>query len=391
MIIHRVLARKLKELAKQFRMVALTGPYGSGKSTLAKITFPDYAYVSLEDLDARERAETDPRKFLQTYDAHAGLIIDEAQRVPALFSYLQTKVDEKRRPGFYILTGSQNFLLDEQIAQSLAGRMSYLTLLPLSIEELKESTLLPQQVEQLMFAGSYPEVQVFSMQPTDWYSGYIRTYIERDVRLIKNIQDLGTFKRFVSLCAGRVGQLVNVTSLANDCGISNTTAYAWLSLLQASYIIFFLYPYFNNFSKRLIKTPTLYFYDTGLACRLLEIDSAQDLYNHYMRGALFESFVIAELMKEYYNHGLEPHLFFWRDKIGREVDCLIKKGQHLTPVEIKAGMTVSRQYFKELNYWNELMDRKEEPSYVVYAGHETQLHTAATVLRWQEIPTILRR
>src|SRR5579863_60334 len=387
-MIQRNLTSKLLQLAKQFPVIALLGPRQSGKTTLAQATFSTYKYVSLEDFDALTLATTDPRAFLALYGTGEGVILDEIQNAPQLLSYIQTEVDRTQKNGFFVITGSQNFLLNEKITQTLAGRVAIFTLLPLALSELKKANLLPVDSNTMIFQGAYPRLYAHAIAPADWYPNYIRTYLERDIRQMKNVSDLAVFQLFMKLCAGRIGQLLNVSSLANDCGISLSTANSWLSLLQASYIIFLLQPHFKNFSKRLVKTPKLYFYDTGIASFLLEIETAQQLATHYLRGGLFESFSISELLKLRYNAGRIPHYYFWRDKMGHEVDCIISYGGKLYPVEIKAGQTITQDYFEELYYRSELAGTDAGRSYCIYTGAESQNRTLVSVLKWQDIDQV---
>lgn len=390
-MIQRDLTKHVKRLAKTFYAVSITGPRQSGKTTLARSTFPKYLYINLEALDMRTKAQEDPRQFLDDLQKERGVILDEIQYVPDLFSYLQVYIDEYKKPGFYILSGSQNFLLLQSITQSLAGRVANLTLLPLSTSELAAQALLPDSALDALFNGWYPSVYSRKTHPYDWYQSYIDLYIERDVRSIKNITDLALFKKFIGLCAGRIGQLVNVTSLANDCGITVATANAWLSVLEASYIIFFLQPHYNNFSKRLIKSPKLYFYDTGIACNLLEISSARELEKHYLRGGLFESMVIGDMVKQQVNRAMRPKCFFWRDKTGHEVDCLIERGQSLFPIEIKAGKTINSNFFDGLNFWNKLADADPKNSFIVYAGNQEHTWHDVNIVNWQSCRRVIER
>ena len=297
-MIERILKQKLLEMTNKYPIVTLTGPRQSGKSTLLKTSFPDYKYVSLEDPDMRLFATDDPKGFLATYPDKT--IIDEVQHVPSLFSYIQTYTDNENREGMYLLAGSHNFLLMENVNQSLAGRTAILKLLPFSHREMKEGGILPKNVDEEIFKGAYPRIYDKNIEPDDYYPFYIQTYVERDVRLMRNIGDLSKFIRFLKLCAGRIGQLLNLSSLANECGISVTAATAWISILEASYICYLLRPDFNNYAKRLVKTPKLYFYDTGLACSLLEIQNAEQISTHFLRGGLFENLVINEFIKEAY-------------------------------------------------------------------------------------------
>jgi predicted AAA+ superfamily ATPase len=387
-MIQRDLEPKLRQLAQQFPVVAILGPRQSGKTTLAQATFSQYKYVSLEDFDTYNLANSDPRTFLGLYAQEEGVILDEIQNTPELLSYIQTEVDRSKKHGFFVITGSQNFLLNEAISQSLAGRVAILTLLPLALSELKRANIVPENNNDMIFQGCYPRLYAHGIAPVDWYPNYIRTYLERDVRQIKNVSNLSTFQLFMQLCAGRIGQLLNVSSLANDCGISVSTAESWISILEQSYIIFRLQPHFKNFSKRLVKTPKLYFYDTGIACFLLELESAKQVATHYLRGGLFESYVIAELMKLRFNRGRIPHLYFWRDKVGHEVDCIIGHGGNLFPVEIKAGQTITQDYFEELHYWSELAGDEAGRSYCIYTGSESQNRTLVSVLKWQDLAQI---
>lgn len=384
-MISRILATKIRQLSTKFPVVALVGPRQSGKSTLSKMLFPTYEYVSLEEPDVRLFAENDARRFLASVSMGEGVILDEVQRVPTLLSYIQGIVDTQKRPGFFILTGSQNFLLHAAITQTLAGRVALCSLLPFSLEELVPVNGIRPQLEEVLFFGAYPRIFDDNISPLDWYPRYIATYVERDVRLVQNIEDLSVFQRFLGLCAGRIGQLLNVASLANDCGISPHTAQSWLSLLEASYIIFLAQPHFRNFSKRLIKSPKLYFYDTGLACSLLQITSPNQLINYYLRGGLFESFVVSELHKYFFNRGLRPPLYFWRDKSGHEVDLLVEKAEQLLPIEIKSGRTIDSAYFDELKYWNKLSETISENNIVVYGGSDDQMRSGGHVVSWQSL------
>lgn len=314
--------------------------------------------------------------------------MDEIQEVPELLSYIKEHVDKHNKSGYFVITGSQNFLVNEAITQTLAGRVAIFTLLPLSIAELKKAKLLPSVVENMLFTGQYPRIYTQDLDPVQWYPNYIRTYVERDARSIKQVIDLSLFQKFIGLCAGRIGQLLNITSLANDCGITVLTAKSWLSVLEASYIIFLLQPYHTNIGKRLIKTPKLYFYDTGLACSVLGIESSKQLLNHYIRGNIFESFIIAELYKKRFNQGFLPRMYFWRDKTGHEVDCLITSGTAVTPIEIKVGQTVSSNYFDGLKYWYEINKQDEYNGTVVYTGPENQKRKYANVVSWTSLDKV---
>lgn len=367
-MIQRELSDKIKEMSGKFPVVTLTGPRQSGKSTLLRHLFPDYAYVSLENLDMREFAVSDPHGFLKTYSTHT--IIDEIQRVPSLLSYLQTHVDVVGEDGMYMLSGSQNFKLLDSINQSLAGRTSILKLLPFSRRELHDAGCIKPTINEQIFTGFYPRIYDKNIDPTDYYPSYIETYIERDVRQILNIQDLNKFIRFIRLCAGRVGQILNMTSLATETGVSAATVDGWLSVLEASYICYRLGPNFNNYNKRIVKSPKLYFYDTGLACNLLGITSAAQVENFYMRGALFENLVINQFIKDKFNRGQKPDLTYWRDSQGNEVDLISQQGVEMSAYEIKSGATYNPDYFKGLTKWGKLSGTPSERLNVVYCGDE---------------------
>ncbi len=384
MYISRHLTQKLKQSTLKYPVVAVIGPRQSGKTTLVKHTFSKMDYVSLEDPDIREFAKNDPRGFLSNYEK--GVIIDEAQRVPDLFSYIQGIVDNKKKSGQFILTGSQNFLLHDQISQSLAGRVSILKLLPFSLQELDMKN---KNFEYYLYKGFYPRLYDSKVLPNDWYPNYIQTYIERDIRQIKNITNLNMFQKFIKMCAARTGQLLNLSSLANDCGITHNTAKEWLSVLEASFIIFLLKPHYKNFNKRLIKAPKLYFYDVGLAANLLGIDNLDQIKNHHLKGELFETMIVSELIKKRLNLGQQENCFFWRDKTGHEVDCLLDKAGVLTPIEIKSGKTITSDYFKDLIFWNELAKNNANNSFVVYGGDKNQKRKQSNVISWKNINKIV--
>jgi uncharacterized protein len=388
-MIERELAAKLLDLAQKFPVVSLTGPRQSGKTTLVRAVFPDLPYVSLEEPDIRQFALNDPRGFLANFKQ--GAILDEAQHTPDLFSYVQTIVDA--RPDIqYVLTGSANFLLMEQISQTLAGRSAILNLLPFSLTELAAAGYKFTQYEEAIFTGQYPPIYDRQIPPADFYPAYLQTYVERDVRLLKNIADLNGFVQFVQLCAGRTGQLLNYSSLANDAGISPNTAKAWLSVLETSFVVYQLRPYHQNFTKRLVKSPKLYFYDTGLACNLLGIQTAEQVSTHYLKGALFENLVINEFVKRSLNQGQRQYPYFWRDNHGKEIDCLLVDGEQVTAVEIKAGKTISNSYFRNLHYWQKLQEEspatKPGKSVVVYGGQTTLKMDVGSLISWRDLDTI---
>jgi predicted AAA+ superfamily ATPase len=385
-MLERTLSHKLSAIAQKFQVITLTGPRQSGKTTLVKASFPSLPYVSLEEPDIRQVALTDPRGFLSNY--REGAILDEIQNTPDLFSYIQTIVDEDRNVQF-ILTGSSNFLLMEKISQTLAGRTSVLQLLPFSLQELEGGGISFNEYESLIFQGQYPRIYDRDIDPTDFYPAYIQTYVERDVRMMKNIGDINAFIRFIQLCAGRAGQLLNYSSLANDAGISPNTAKSWISILEASYILFRLQPYHKNFNKRLVKSPKLYFYDTGLVCSLLGIQDASQVGVHYLKGALFENQVINEIIKRDFNQGVRRYPYFWQDSRGKEIDCLIVDGEVITPIEIKSGKTISNSYFENLNYWRRLAGVSEDKGYVVYGGNNSIQTSSGKYVTWKEINQIL--
>lgn len=363
-MIPRQITSVLENRLRKFPILTLTGPRQSGKSTLLKNCFPDYQFYNLERADYRQLIMSDPIGFLH----HQGekVIFDEAQQIPELFSYLQVVSDERGKAGQYILSGSQSFLMNERISQSLAGRTSVCHLFPFDISEIG----LGDNLLESICKGFYPRIYDFDIPPDEFYPSYIQTYIERDVRSIRSIENLTTFTRFLGLCAGRIGQVLNLSSLANDTGISVNTAKAWLSLLEASFVLYQLQPYYKNFNKRLIKSPKLYFYDTGLACSLLNIQNGTMLRNHYLYGALFENFVISEIIKMQHHSGQRPSVYYWRDHNGIEVDCIVEDvaGQ-INALEIKGGATINNDYLKNLNRFpahGETVLKK-----VIYAGKDT--------------------
>ncbi len=373
----------LTAFAKQYPALVITGPRQSGKTEIAKRVFPDKPYVSLEDIDNRNFATDDPRGFLKHYTD--GAIFDEVQRVPDLFSYLQGMIDKSKKSGQYILTGSQQFGLLSGVTQSLAGRVATISLLPFSYDELRQKNRAPKTLEELLFKGLYPPIYDHNYSPEIWYNNYIGTYIERDVRQLINVKDLSSFQRFVSMCAARTGQLLNLSSLANDCGITHTTARAWISVLEASYIIHLLPPHYKNFNKRLVKSPKLYFYDVGLAARLLNIDSPDQIATHAMRGALFETWAIGEFLKSRFNDGKRSNVYFWRDKTGNEIDMLLEQGQKLLPVEVKSGATVTQDYFSNIEKFMSLAGNAVAHPCVIYGGARKQEREKVTVFSWKTI------
>jgi uncharacterized protein len=373
----------LLQLAEGYPVLALTGPRQSGKTTLARACFADHPYVSLENPAEREYALDDPAGFLGRHPE--GMIIDEVQRCPELFSWLQGIVDERGRPGQFILTGSLQFGLMTSITQSLAGRVAMITLLPFTAAELKTGDWLPGTLDEMLFTGSYPPIYDRRLDPGIWYANYVQTYIERDVRQLINVRDLNQFQRFLRLCAGRTGQLLNLSALGEEVGVTHNTAREWISVLEASFIIHRLPPFHRNFKKRLIKTPKLYFYDSGLASWLLGIENAGQLSTHPLRGALFETWAVAELLKMRLNTARPSNLSFWRDRAGHEVDLLVEQGDRVLAVEIKSGATVTRDSLRGLEKWRDIAGAAAGPSLLVYGGLEAQSRQNIELLPWNGI------
>ncbi|HLB40167.1 MAG TPA: ATP-binding protein [Candidatus Babeliales bacterium] len=389
MLLTRDLTATLRRFAK-FPVVGLFGPRQSGKTTLARATFPSHKYLNFEDPEIRELAAKDPRYFLQLHENPHGLILDEFQYLPQILSYIQLIADEYKRPGYFVLTGSQNFLMNQAVTQSLAGRIGILTLLPLSLHELRQNQLSTPQVNELLLRGNYPRPYTENFTPEEFYPSYIHSYVERDIRLLVNIDNLSTFQKFMQLCAARTGQLLNLSDLAVNCGITHKTVEKWLSILEASYIIYRLTPYHENFNKRATKTPKLYFYDTGLVCSLLGIKAVAELSLSPMRGHLFECLMITDFYKQFYNAGRTPRLYFWRDKNGyTEVDCLVALGTRLIPIEIKAAVTVRLELFAPLDRWNALAQTDPAHGYLIYAGDEVQPRRNGQLTAWHAADQII--
>lgn len=387
-MINRAIKEKIIALSKSFPALGIMGPRQSGKTTLVKEIFPEYTYVTLEDSDTQLFAKNDTRNFLDVYTKKKGLIIDEAQRVPELFSYLQGIIDKEYRPGFFILTGSQHFLLHEKITQTLAGRIALLSLLPLSVDELKKSKNVPENIETLLLKGGYPRLYDQNIDVQLWCSNYINTYVEKDVRNTLHISDLLSFQKFLKLCAARSGNLINYADLARDADISSHTAKSWISVLKASYIIDLVAPYHNNFSKRVIKSPKLYFYDTALVCFLLNIKTEEDLAIHPQKGAIFETFVFSEFSKFFYNNAQQPPLYFWRDVQGHEIDFIIEKSfQNIIACEVKMRKTITDDFFKEVREWMKISGQKESP-YIAYIGDESVQRKDGMLVSWKELDMI---
>ncbi len=384
-MIKRKISDKVLQLAKQYPVVTITGPRQSGKTTLCRHIFRDREYVSLEDLDERDFARSDPRGFLNRFPE--GSVIDEVQRVPDLLSYIQTRVDEKGGAGHYILTGSHQFDLLGSVAQSLAGRTALVNLLPFSAEEIYPSKKKTPSLEEMLYRGFYPRIHDRKLNPTEAMSFYVSTYIERDLRNIINIKDLSVFETFLKICAGRCGQVVNLSGIGNDCGINHSTVKNWLSVLEASGIVRMLHPYFKNFNKRLIKSPKLYFIDTGLAAYLLGINSPAQVSAHPLRGPLFECFAFSELLKMRFNAVKTDNLYYFRDNNGNEVDIIMDIGVSTQQVEIKSGMTMSDDFFKGLRYYTSL-NKNAGASYLVYGGDKSLIRDNINVIGWKDIRKI---
>lgn len=400
-MIARHLTKTLKGAARDYPVVTVTGPRQSGKTTLVQAAFPRHRYASLEDPETRVFALEDPRGFLDQFRGR--VILDEVQRVPDLFSYIQGIVDRVDRPGQFILSGSQNFLLLSRISQTLAGRCAVLRLLPFSRSELVGRPLrdiakftsarprvkpagqtTPTSLFEMLFTGGFPRIHDKGLEPQGWLSNYYQTYLERDVRDLLNVGDIEGFGRFIRLCAGRCGHLLNASALAADAGVSHATARRWLSILEASFVIYLLRPHHRNFNKRLVKSPKLYFVDTGLLCFLLRVQSPADLVSHAARGAIFEAWVVSEAMKNGYNRGREPDLYFWRDSAGHEVDLLIDRGSKQLPVEIKSGQTVASDFFWGLDYWRDLAGTPAGAAALVYGGDRSYKRSGVSVLSWSD-------
>jgi predicted AAA+ superfamily ATPase len=385
-MIARKITPHIKKMLQKFPVISLTGPRQSGKTTLLREAFPDYHYYNLERLDHRELIASDPIGFLRS--AGTKVIFDEAQNYPELFSYIQVISDERNIPGQYILSGSQSFLLNHQISQSLAGRVNINHLFPFDITELTKTK--NRAINQTILNGFYPRLYDKNISPDDFYPSYLQTYIQRDVRTLKGIENLHTFSRFLGLCAGRIGQILNLTSLANDTGISVNTAKAWLSLLEASFIIYQIQPFYKNFSKRLIKSPKLYFYDTGVACSLLKLTDPEMINTHYLYGSLFENLIISEIIKVQSHSGKQASVYYWRESNGTEIDCIIEQGNNnILALEIKGGQTFTKDYLKNLKNFAKNEDPSKIKKAVVYAGKESAGIKDVQLIPWNDLPSVI--
>jgi predicted AAA+ superfamily ATPase len=385
-MINRQLGSKISVAAEKMPVVAVTGPRQSGKSTLIQQLFPTHTYLNLEDIELRKFALSDPKGFL----LYAGkkTIIDEVQYAPDLLSYIQVITDREKIAGQFIISGSQNLLLMGNIAQSLAGRVAIFNLLPFSLEEICQTHFALPTYEAYILKGFYPRIYDLDLQPTSWLQDYLQTYVERDVRQILNIGDLGIFRQFLEICAGRTGQLINFSEIGNMIGVSYQTVNKWISVLETSFIVYRLRPYHKNFDKRIIKSPKLYFYDTGLACALLNLRSVEDLNRHFAKGALFENFVITEILKNKINHNLPPKNYFWNVAGSHEIDLLLDHGGRLLPIEIKSSRTIGNHFFDGLTYFQALSGALPSESFLVYGGDEMQTRSVAKVLSWKNLSEI---
>jgi uncharacterized protein len=383
MAVNREIVKAVLFYKSKYPILALTGPRQSGKTTLLRELFPDYQYISLENPDDREFLKNDAKGFFEKYSKYC--IFDEAQRVPELFSYLQTIVDQSKIMGQFILSGSQNFHLLKNITQSLAGRVALFKLLPFDFVELKSANLLSNDYVETMIKGAYPAIFDRDIPSKTFYNNYIQTYVERDITELINIRDMRTFRVFLSLCASRAGQLLNLNSLANECGITQPTAKAWISVLESSYILFLLQPYHKNFDKRVMKSPKLFFYDTGLLCHLLKIKDANQLRTQSYKGSVFENMIVLEYVKQNYHQNLMQEFWFWRDSAGHEVDLIRQDDDKLNVIEIKSTATISQDLFKGLQYFSQLAKDTIKSQTLVYAGLENQKRTIANVISWYDL------
>jgi predicted AAA+ superfamily ATPase len=381
-MIQRDIQRKILAYARQYPVVTITGPRQSGKTTLCKMLFPNKKYFSLEDIDTRNYARSDPRSFLEEC-VQTGAVLDEIQRVPELLSYIQTLVDEKNKEGLFILTGSQNFELLHTINQTLAGRTALAVLLPFSYNEIYSRGV--GELDKLLYKGFYPRIHDKKLNPSEALSFYVSTYLERDIRSLINVKDLSKFEIFLKLCASRTGQILNVSSIANDCGINHNTAKSWLSVLEASFIISLVKPHYKNFRKRLVKSSKLYFVDVGLAAYLLDIDSPLHMANHPLRGSLFETFIVMEILKERLNSGKKSNLYYFRDNIGNEIDLILDYGNYVIPIEIKLGKTINSDFLKGLNYYYKLNPSIKGKGYLIYGGDDKQFRGNVNIIGYKKL------
>jgi len=380
---HRDAAVTLSRLSKGFPIVAIVGPRQSGQTTLARAQFSDKPFVSLENPDEREFALSDPKRFLARFPD--GAILNEVQRCPEILSWLQGVVDQRQRMGDFVLTGSSQFDLIAGIGQSLAGRVGLVELMPLSLPEMQRAVCVPDSIDQLLLRGGYPAVYSRDLTSGDWYGNYVATYLERDVRQLLEVRDLALFQRFVKLCAARTGQLLNLSALGADCGVTGVTARHWLSVLEASYLVIQLQPFHKNYGKRLVKTPKLYFLDTGLAAWLLGVRDLETMALHPLRGALFETWVVSEYIKQARNHGETPNLSFWRDSAGNEVDLLEENALIMKPVDIKSGATFAADWAHSLKRFATLAQKDVEQPRIIYGGDVSFEREGYSVVGWRDL------
>jgi len=379
-MIDRQLEKEILKVKGEFPIIAILGPRQSGKTTLSKKIFADYEYISLEDIDHREFAGNDPRGFLKRYETD--VIFDEIQRVPSLMSYLQTHVDKIKKNGKIIITGSHNFLLLEQITQSLAGRVGITKLLPFSCREL---FTFKKNLSEIIFNGAYPRIYDQNIRPEVFYKNYIETYIEKDIRQIKQVSKLDVFMKFIRILAGRTGQELNTLSIGEECGVSHNTVKDWISILEASFLVYKLKPYHRNYNKRLVKNPKIYFTDTGLVCSLLGIRKVEDIDYHYLKGNIFETLIVGEFIKYNYNFGERYELYFWRDNHSKEIDLITDFGEKQYGIEIKSGSTIQEKYFEGLNYWSKITGKELHDMYLIYAGEDNAVRNGMNIISWNNI------
>lgn len=380
------MSHTIKDLAQKYPIVTLLGPRQSGKTTLVKDAFPNKPYINLESPDLQAIARADPRGFLKQYSN--GAILDEIQRIPELLSYIQVMIDAREDKGLFILTGSHQFKLQQAITQSLAGRTAILTLLPMSLSELTQAGF-NLSIDEALLHGGYPRLFKDSLNPTQTYDSYFQTYVERDLRQLAYVKDLTQFQKFVQLAAGRIGGLLNLESLSSDVGVSSNTIKEWISLLEASFIIIRLQPYHENFGKRAIKSPKLYFTDVGLACYLLGIENTTQLARDPLRGNLFENLILLELMKHRLNQSLPPKLYFFRDTRGHEVDFIHQSGHQLIPIEVKSSMTFNTSFLKNLNFFHDLVSERCPTGFLIYGGSHEQTLTPFSILNFSHATQVL--
>jgi len=383
-MLKRIVQRKVLQYARQYPVVTITGPRQSGKTTLCKMAFPKKRFLSLEDLDVRGYARRDPRGFLEEA-AQDGAVLDEVQRVPELLSYIQTIVDRKNKEGLFILTGSQNFQLLSSITQTLAGRTALVTLLPFSYKEIYKDRS-KVNLDDILYTGFYPRIHDKKLDPMEALAFYTSTYLERDIRSLINVRDISKFELFLKLCAAQTGQILNISRLGNDCGINHNTAKHWLSVLEASYLVYMVRSHHKNFRKRLVKSPKFYFVDTGLVSYLLDIQSARHMAGHPSKGAIFETFVVSEILKSRFNAGKRSNLYYFRDNIGNEVDLILDYGTGVSSIEIKLGRTINADFFKGLKYYKKLNPKHSNKGCLVYGGNENSSRSDFNVFSYKHMP-----